>query len=355
VKVALMQEGQCPAGITQVERFAEMVDEAVLADEVGFDTYGAGEQHFGKYIATMASPETIHSFIAARTSHIRFRAMSTNLLPFNHPIRLAEQLSTLDILSGGRVELGAARSNNPWTLDGFGIPPDATREIRDEALDIILLAFTNDEFEYRGKIFNVPPRSLSPRPLQKPHLPVYLSATGTESHGYAARLGIGVMTGNTILGWEKAQSSIDTYKSAIGKTPPRSGHLLNRLAMFTTAACCKATKEEAKVHGGPVAFTWVETVMKIYRDLSSRSEDYAYLGQFEQIKEHQTDLDYLIDCSPYISMGTPDFFIERAHKLHAMGVDELIYRVDGMGHEENMATIAMLGKYVLPEVQAIGK
>src|SRR6187431_951951 len=106
MRVVLMQEGQRPEGISIHQRWYEMVDEAILADEVGFDVYGQGEQHFARFIAIVPTPEIAHAYLAARTKNIRFRAMATNLLPFNHPLRVAEQIAALDVLSQGRAELG---------------------------------------------------------------------------------------------------------------------------------------------------------------------------------------------------------------------------------------------------------
>lgn len=348
----MLQEGHCPPGTTWHERYQEMLVEAVLADRVGFDFYGAGEQHFGKYTSILSSPEIFNGHVLARTERIRIRPMSVNLLPFNHPVRIAEQVATLDVLSGGRAELGGARSNNLWTLQAFGIDPKRTREYRDEILKIVAAALSNDLFEYHGEFYDIPERRIAPRPVQQPCPPIHLSATGVESHVHAAALGVGVMTGNTILGWEYAQTCIDAYRSAPASTAPIMGFELDRLAMFSTGVACAAKREDALEDSRPVARQWMEVVTRIYADLSNESPDYAYLGHIREIESRLDDLDHLIECSPYISAGTPDFFIERAKQLYDMGVDDLIWRIDGMGHEANKRTIEMLGEHVIPVVQA---
>ena len=348
MRVGLMQEGHCPTGTPRHQRFREMIDEAVLADEVGFDIYGNGEQHFGRFTAIVSSPEVTHSYIAARTSRIRLRAMSVNMLAFNHPIRIAEQIATLDVISEGRAELGGARSNNPWTLEAFGIDATETRSHRDEALRVIGEALALEEFSHEGELYSIPPRSIAPRPVQTPAPPIHISATGVDSHRNAAAFGIGVMTGNSILGWEYAQSCIDAYKSSIDRADPVTGETVNRLGFFSTGVGCFATKDEAKERAGPVGLRFVEVVMSIYQDLSTMSPDYEYLGQITKVRDRMTDLDFLMDAAPYIALGTPDDLIAHATRLHAMGADDVLWRVDGMGHEHNMASIEMIGRHVIP-------
>jgi alkanesulfonate monooxygenase SsuD/methylene tetrahydromethanopterin reductase-like flavin-dependent oxidoreductase (luciferase family) len=329
-----------------------MVAEAVLADELGWDFYGNGEQHFVKYAATVATPQLNHSFIAARTSNIRLRPMSVNVLPYNHPVRIAEDLVSLDILSGGRAEFGGARSNNPWTLDAFGIDPKDTKAYRNESLAIIAKALAREEFEHHSDLYDIPLRSI-PRPIQQPAPPINISATGVASHENARHMGIGVMTGNSILGWEYAQSCLDAYKNPDATVDPIGDFTSYRLAFSTVGVNCAPTYEEAKEIARPVALAFVEIVLMIYSKLSTQSPDYAYLGEIEKIRDHADDLDWLISQAPYITIGTPDDLIERATTMHAMGADDLILRLDGMGHEKNLAAIELIGREVLPAVHAL--
>jgi len=331
-----------------------MITEAMLADELGFDIYGNGEQHFGKFTAIVSSPEVTHAHIAALTNNIRLRPMSVNMLPYNHPIRIAEQVATLDVISNGRAELGGARSNNPWTLDAFGIDPSETAGYRDESLRVIGKALSQATFEHESENYSIPPRSICPRPIQSPSPPIHISATGIDSHRNAALMGLGVMTGNSILGWEYPQSCIDAYRSSIADADPVAGWVNDCLGFFSTGVGCFTTRKEAKERAGPVALQFVEVVMGIYTDLSERSKDYAYLGQINKLRDHMTDLDYILEAAPYVTLGTPDDLIERATRLFAMGADDVLWRVDGMGHEYNMQSIEAIGRYVIPAVHALG-
>ena len=353
MRVGLLNEGSHGPDQTLGERWAEVIGEALVAEEAGFDFWGTGEQHFLKGPASFSSPEVVHGFLAARTERMRFRPMSVNLLPYNHPVRIAEQIATLDVLSGGRAELGGARSNNAWTLEAFGIDAAATRGYRDEALRLIAAAWTRDPFSFDGETWQVAERTLVPRPVQKPHPPIAISATGIDSHRDAGRIGIGVMTGNTSAGWEYAQACVDAYKQAITTADPITGHLNDSLGIFSTAVCCAPTRAQARREAQHVAFEWMELMVKIYTRLSEKSDDYAYLGNIRKVEDRIHDIDYLIECSPYITMGTPEDFVERGRRLFEMGADEWILRVDGMSHEAHVRTLRLLGDEVLPELQGL--
>ena len=360
MKLGIFMENHVPTGSTVHERMREVVEEAVLADELGFDFFGVGEQHFGALtidghqMATSATPEVTHGVIAARTERIRLRPMSVNLIPFNHPVRIAEQLAALDVYSNGRAELGGARSNNPWTLEAFGIHAENTRSYRDESLRVLIAALSQESFSFAGEHYVIPERSLVPRPVQQPHPPITLSATGVESHFGAARMGLGVMCGNTSAGWDYAKECADAYKSTIGQAEPIGPVVNDCLGMITTAVACASTRDGAKELGGPVAFRWMEAILEIHTVLAEKAPDYAYMANLHKIKDRFHDLDYLIDCSPYITIGTPEFFVERARQVHQLGADEWIMRIDGMGHEAVKATIELIGREVLPEVHRLG-
>jgi alkanesulfonate monooxygenase SsuD/methylene tetrahydromethanopterin reductase-like flavin-dependent oxidoreductase (luciferase family) len=330
------------------ERFREVVEEAVLMDEMGFDVFGLNEQHFLRDIGVSAS-EILFGFIAARTTRIRLRFMSVLLLAFNHPIRVAERLAMLDVLSDGRVEMSTARSNNLDTLEAFGVDPKETRAQWAESLEVIGKALTQDPFEHHGHYWQVPPRTLSPKPVQEPHPPLFASATSIETHRIAGEKGIGVMTGRTLAGWDYVRECIETYRTAIAHAEPVTGFVGECHAVVSPAAHCAETNGQARDEGAEMAFRFVQLNLDLLGQLAPTSPDYAYMAEYARIEERKRDLDYLIESSPYISIGDPDFMIERVKQLEALGIDEVFFRFDGMGHEKHRRAIELMGRYVLPE------
>jgi alkanesulfonate monooxygenase SsuD/methylene tetrahydromethanopterin reductase-like flavin-dependent oxidoreductase (luciferase family) len=349
MRFGLIQEGDFPPGTSVPQRYDEMLKEAVRAEEVGFDTYCLSEQHFLKEACTVSAPEAFLPFVAAHTREMRLRVTSAVLLSFNHPIRIAERLTTLDVLSGGRAELGTARSNNLHTLEGFGVSPQETRDQWTESLEVILAALTRDPFEYHGRYWDIPPRTLTPAPVQKPHPPIHVSATSLETHRNAGRRGIGVMTGNSILGWDYAARCIDAYQEGAARVEPAEGSYVNRsVGFFVAVAHCAATEEQAHREAARVTASFIDLVIWLFSRLGPTSPDYQYLSQIQKIEERREDIGFLVESAPYFMIGTPDRLEERLRRLEAMGVDQVLLRIDGMGHETNMRSIDRFGAEVLP-------
>jgi alkanesulfonate monooxygenase SsuD/methylene tetrahydromethanopterin reductase-like flavin-dependent oxidoreductase (luciferase family) len=352
MRVFLFHEAICPPDVSWAERYRECVDEAVLAEAVGFDGYSASEQHFGSGEAIITAPEILLSYVAARTSRIRLRTASVNFLPFNHPIRVAEQMGTLDILSNGRAELGGARSNNPYTLDGFGVNPALTREYRDEHLKIFGQIITQGAVEYQSDLYNIPRRRVPPVQAGRRAIPVHLSATSIDSHEEAGAMGVGVMSGLSILGWDYVQTCIDSYNRGAERAQPVAGSITRRQALFSVGVNCHADRNTARAATEKNTLRFIEVIMDWMTKLAKRSANYEYFAQIEQIRQNMRNLDYLIESAPYIMAGTPDDIIARCRRLRDMGIDDVLWRVDGLGHDANKAALEMLGKHVLPELHS---
>ena len=348
MKVCLFHEGICPPGTSWEQRVQEMMDEAVYAEQCGFDIYATGEQHFAGGEATVSSPEIVLPYVAARTSVIRLRLASVNLLPYNHPIRVVEQVSTLDLLSNGRAELGGARSNNPYTLDGFGIDPALTRAYRDEHLQIIGKAFLNEKLSHKSEYYDIPPRKIAPWPSGRRPVPVHLSTTSLESHTEAGAMGVGAMSGLSILGWDYLQACIDAYHRGAERAEPVAGAINRRQAVLSMGVNCHHDAKTAKAVTRDNSLRFLEVIMNWMTRLAKRSDGYAYFAQIEKLKAHMKDFDFLINTGPYFMVGTPDEIVERCRRMHDMGIDDVVWRIDGMGHENNLKALKIIGDHVLP-------
>jgi alkanesulfonate monooxygenase SsuD/methylene tetrahydromethanopterin reductase-like flavin-dependent oxidoreductase (luciferase family) len=226
-------------------------------------------------------------YIAAQTSSINLRWMSVPLLLFNHPIRVTERLTTLDVISKGRAQLGTATSADQKTLQAFGIDPSDTRRQWDEAVDVVRTVLTEDPFEFHGEIWDIPSTHLEPLPYQQPHPPLFVAATDLETHAAAGRKGMGVMTDSG--DWGYLEEAVAMYRRALAEHEPVKGGV-------TDAASA------------------VEVLTEV---------------------------------------GSPELLVERARKLEATGYDELLLRIEGLGHEGHMEAIELVGRHVVPEFRPV--
>lgn len=354
MRFVLLQEIDVPGGEPPPQsRYQEVVIEAQRAEELGWHTIALSEQHFNKTLATSSAPESFLGYLAARTERVRLRFASVVALPFNHPIRVAERVATLDVLSAGRIDLGIARSNNPTTLKTFNVDPADTRAFAAEAVDVIKKALVYYPFEHSGQFYVIPPTTVNPRPVQLPHPPIHMSAASVETHMNAGRTGIGVMTGNSLPGgWEYMEDSIAAYRAGQSEQTPETlgpgGVALDCAGALALVAHCAPDTATARREAAELTSRALDLVAGWFDGLAKQTTDYAALAPMREVVDRRHDIDFLVERSPYVSIGDPDFFADRCRKLEELGYDEFIVRVDGMGHQKNLQTIEMLGKHVIP-------
>jgi alkanesulfonate monooxygenase SsuD/methylene tetrahydromethanopterin reductase-like flavin-dependent oxidoreductase (luciferase family) len=196
VKFSVIFEAQLADPTPERERqlFHDCVEQAVLAEEMGFDRVWAVEHHSLKWYAHMSAPEIFLTWVAARTSRIRIgHGVVCMPFHFNHPARVAERAATLDLLSGGRLDLGAGRGGTVQETSLCGVDRDRTTQEVEEALRIIGRAWEKDELEHHGPLLDIDPHPILPRPAQTPHPPLFLACSRTETLRQAAELGVGAL------------------------------------------------------------------------------------------------------------------------------------------------------------------
>jgi len=334
-------------------RYWEVLEEVELADELGFDVFGAPEQHFlGEYCSTSAA-ECFYGAVAMRTKRIRIRSCIT-LLPVNHPIKVAEQAATLDILSRGRYEIGTGRSNTLLQLEPFEIPPQETRARWAESLEVIVKAFTQDPFSHEGKYFKIPPRSLIPKSVQKPHPPLFVASSGIDTHRIAGKKGIGLMSFSHYLGFGELAKYIRAYQENIREAKPVGAYVTNSVGVLVVPGHCAESSKEARQEITERATAFTALVDVVYPELAKQSADYAYMGDVaERLGGKIKDMDYLVAESAGTIIGDPDECVKQIKKFADIGVEEILLGMDGIPHDKIMKSLELFGKYVIPHFKKI--
>ncbi len=191
---------------------AETFALALLAEEVGFDTATIGHHHFMP--GNLADPLTFLAAVAARTSTLR---VGTGIfqLPIHHPVRVAEQVATIDQLSGGRVSLGVGLGWWPLEYEVHGSTFKERGARMEEALRILKLVWTEENTAFDGRFWSFPELTVHPRPVQRPHPPLWVAGVADAAVDRAARLGDAWLCG-PVQSLAKAQSCLARYRAAGG-------------------------------------------------------------------------------------------------------------------------------------------
>src|SRR5947199_274549 len=262
--------------------YHEALEQIELADRLGYDTVWEVEHHFLNEFAHSSAPEVFLAAVAQRTRRIRL-GHGVVLLPhkFNHPIRVAERVAALDLLSDGRVEFGTGRSSQ-FEQAGFEVDTDLSREMWQESLEMIPRMWTEDPFEHAGRFVTVPARSIRPKPLQKPHPPIWMAATSPQSWEVAARNGIGVLGLTIFVSVPQLAERVRAYRAALAQAKPVGKFVNDRVGAFTIVHVAE-TKEQAVANGGTEAainyLLYAFRVLGGFADPSGRGmqRDYAEL------------------------------------------------------------------------------
>ena len=156
----------------------------------------------------------LYGAIAARTTRMRL-GYGVRLMPkpYNHPVRTAESVAVLDLLSDGRVDFGTGRSSTRTELEGFGIDPQETREMWREAIEHVVDCWTNERTSFEGKHWPLPDRRVQPKPLQQPHPPIWGATTSDDGHQQIGELGLGLCSFAVGVSPEEVKKKIDIYRA----------------------------------------------------------------------------------------------------------------------------------------------
>jgi alkanesulfonate monooxygenase SsuD/methylene tetrahydromethanopterin reductase-like flavin-dependent oxidoreductase (luciferase family) len=168
--------------------FSDILQLAQRAEELGYDSFWVSEHHFTNYGGILPRPQILLGALAQRTGKIRL-GTAVSLVPFDSPVRLAEDFALIDILSGGRLDFGVGRGLFSFEYDGLGVEPDEGRARLEEGVKVIREAWQSEQLSYAGRFTNVHNLTILPRPLQKPHPPLYVAAVSPESYEWAGREG----------------------------------------------------------------------------------------------------------------------------------------------------------------------
>jgi len=349
--------------------YHEALEQIELADKLGYDTVWEVEHHFLTEFAHSSAPEVFLAAVSQRTKNIRI-GHGVTLLPFkfNHPIRVAERVAALDLLSNGRVEFGTGRSSQ-YEQAGFEIETARSRAMWQESLEIIPRMWTESPFEYAGKYVNIPPRDIIPKPLQKPHPPMWAAATSPATWELAGRNGIGILGLTIFVSVPQLAERVRAYRAALKQAKPVGKFVNDKVGAFTIVHVAE-TREEAIANGaadaainyllyafrvlGGFADPSGKGMQREYADLEIQSTPYRDLIAKEypliaKMQKGECTFEEL-DAEDMVIVGDVDHVIRKVERYKAAGLDHLLslMQADRIPHPAVMKSIDLFAKHVMP-------
>jgi len=296
---------QSPSARSPQEIYARGIEQAQAAETLGFRNVWLGEHHFSTY-GYLSRPVQLATYIAAKTTRLRV-GTAVIVVPLHHPLLIAEEIAMLDILSGGRCDIGLGRGYQRYEFERFGLELDTGGKRWDESIDILLKSFEGKPFSYDGKLFKIPETSVYPRPMQKPHPPIWITAQSPYAIEAAVRRGFNVLTGGFGVPIERLAEFGKIFARVVEEAKPPKRPLVGvQRAVYVTKdpADARAAAEEARWN------------MRVTLSLRNNYERVENGNAIPVPAPNEPSIDELLDR--YLIIGTPDTCIRQIKRVQEL-------------------------------------
>ena len=346
----------------------EALEQCELADRLGFSHVWEVEHHFLEEYSHSSAPEVFLAAVSQRTTQIRLGHGIVQTAPqYNHPARTAERLAMLDLVSNGRVEFGSGESSSEAELGGFRIPPDRKRDAWLEGLQVAIRCMTEVPFTgVDGEFVSMPPRNVVPKPVQKPHPPLWVACSRRDTILLAAEKGIGALS-FAFIDPEEARTWVHDFEATLADRCVPVGLAVNPAIACVTPMMCDRDEtaaiakglEGGNFFGYSLAHYYVfgdhrPGVTNVWEEFVERRGEMGYSPEVE-LALAQERLGAKVAAGDRTGLrgavGTPDQIREFVRRYEDAGVDELIFVMQSgkNRHEDIMESIELFGREVLPE------
>ncbi len=325
------------------------LDQIELADRLGYDYAWEVEHHFLEEYSHSSAPEVFLAAASQRTSRIRLGHGIVQLTT-NHPARVAERVSTLDLLSHGRVEFGMGEGSSVTELHPFDRRFRDKRAIWEDAVRCLMPMFTQEGVEYHGEYFDFPLRNVVPKPMQKPHPPLWVACSQLETIEMAGRRGIGAL-GFQFVSAEAARAWVNAYyNSFVYEFDPLTDYKPNPNIAVVSQFMCAPTDEEARAMADGSSF--FQFALGFYNTNGPVAPGTLSLWD-EYLKWKQTPKGQAQQNAGLI--GSPDTIRRRLQKFADSNVDQVILlnQAGRNSHADIMSSLQLFADDVMPEFHAL--
>jgi alkanesulfonate monooxygenase SsuD/methylene tetrahydromethanopterin reductase-like flavin-dependent oxidoreductase (luciferase family) len=333
----------------ELQLFQDALDQVELADRLGIDHAWEVEHHFLEEYSHSSAPEVFLAAASQRTKQIRLGHGIVLMPPgYNHPARIAERIATLDLVSRGRVDFGTGESASRAELEGFGITPAERRAMWRETVEQVANMMVMDPYPgFQGKYFSMPVRNVLPKPVQKPHPPLWVACSNRETIHLAAQLGIGALS-FAFIDPDEARHWISDYYETFKKECVPIGHAVNPNIAMVTGFSCHPDAQEA-MRRGIDGFRFFQFALGHHYAFGKHTPGRTNIWKKYEAVRAKLDLDILGGGTGCI--GTPTQLRESLLRFQSAGVDQTIFIQQGgkNRHEHICEAIELFAREVMPE------
>ena len=347
MKFDLFMEFASPPGASR--NLSDIMEDGLriarAADTLGIDAVWLAEHHFLGDYCNAAAPDMLLAAMARETRRIGL-GFGIIPLPIHDPVRVAERLATLDLLSHGRVLWGVGRGVTLTELEGFGVEPASSREIFRRQFDLLNTILETGAFTREGRHYDL-------RPRPEPSLGTgWLAAVSPESFELAAELGLNVMTG-PFKPWPLVRADLARFRRLVSRSPGTAGGATS----FTLAVYCEKDHESARARAEPGLLWAYRKILEVSRPLLARQvagyEHYRKLGWLAPALDKTLSLP-LLETMGLAAIGDPDHVARRLAALRKSGLDRVSLVIGGgdLDAARSVACLELLAERVLPALRA---
>ncbi len=329
--------------------FNDALDQIELADRLGFDYAWEVEHHFLEEYSHSSAPEVFLAAASQRTTNIRLGHGIVQLTT-NNPARVAERVSTLDLLSHGRVELGVGEGSSVTELHPFDRRFRDKRDVWEDAMRCLLPMFWEEGWEYHGKYFDFPLRNVIPKPRQQPHPPLWVACSQLETIEMAGRRGLGAL-GFQFVSADAAQAWVHAYYNAFTKRlDPLGPYVTNPNIAVVSQFMCAATDQEARERAD--GSTFFQFALRFYNDHGPVVPGTMSLWD-EYLEWKETPAGRTAQSGGLI--GSPETIRGKLRRFAESGVDQVILlnQAGRNRHEHICESLQLFADEVMPEFHAM--
>jgi alkanesulfonate monooxygenase SsuD/methylene tetrahydromethanopterin reductase-like flavin-dependent oxidoreductase (luciferase family) len=345
---------QAPPGRAAATIIPEELEQMVLSEALGFDSVWLTEHHYSDY-GLSSAPSVLLATLAARTERIQL-GMAVYVMPFHHPLRLAEETATLDILSGGRLVVGLGRGNRPIEFVGHGVRQEQSRSRLEEGLEILRQAWTQERVRFHGAHWTIDDIPVQPKPLSKPHPPLALAVMSPPSVGWAAELGLPILTSGLFTPVPQTVALRERYVQGLvasGRSAAEIAELLARWVV-TKHVYVAPTDAEAQADAEPAERWYLDAYARSISAAALAGVDPSVALEAEATVGHIRQLTWeglLRDC---LLIGSPQTVIPKVLELQSAGIGELVCWMNfgGLPPDRAQRSMRLFAQEIMPAIRA---